>query len=164
MTEVVQRLVDSVQRDLPPDEAIEGKPAGSVEARQSHEVDLGNAAAIVAAEDSFAPIGQVEWVESYSHALGRHADDNCLATAADEPRKHLDGGWQPDCFEGVVGASAGDGADVIWKVGIISAEGVGGAQIAREREAFFREVHRDDGAGPDQAQPEQYRLSNAAAS
>src|SRR5215218_3258612 len=164
MSEVVQRLVDSVQRDLLPNKAVEGKPAGSVEARQSHEVDPGNAAAIVAAEDSFAPIGQVEWVESHWHTFGRHADDNRLATAADEPRKHLDSSWQPDCLEGMVGASADDGVDMIYEVRIVSAEDVGGAQIAREREAFFRDVHREDGAGPDQAQPEQYRLPNAAAS
>jgi hypothetical protein len=89
--EVFQRHVDGVQCDGPPDETIERKPTRSVETSQAREVDRGHTAAVVAAEDALAPIGQVEWVEGDSHAFGWHADDHGLAATAYELGKQLEG-------------------------------------------------------------------------
>src|SRR3569623_1122714 len=54
--EPFERLVDRIQRDGPPDEATERKPAGGVEACESREVYRGHTAAVVAAEYAFALI------------------------------------------------------------------------------------------------------------
>jgi hypothetical protein len=48
--ELFERLVDRIQRDDPPDEAVERKPARSVEACESRELYRGHADAVVAAE------------------------------------------------------------------------------------------------------------------
>ena len=55
--ELFERLVDRIQRDGSPDEAVERKLAGSVEACESREVYRGHTAAVVAAEYAFALIG-----------------------------------------------------------------------------------------------------------
>src|SRR5215212_10834167 len=51
---------------------------------------------------------------------------------------------------------------MVAEVRVVAAKGVGGSEFACQRDPLVGEVDRDDGVGADQAQAEQYRLSDAS--